>query len=85
MKFTKEQLLDKLDGEAEEDTIVETSRWSVLHDLIFRHEGNFYQTTYSCGATEQQDEAPFEYNDPETECPLVVQVPETVMVWKAMK
>jgi len=68
MKFKREDLQDLLWGEAEyleivEDTIVETTRWSVVSNLIFRYNGKFYQTLYSTGATEQQDERPFE-NDP---------------------
>ena len=63
--FAKEWLKDLLwedvnDGEVVEDKIIETSRWSVLHDMVFKYEGKFYIAPYSVGATEQQDEASFE-------------------------
>lgn len=51
-----------------EDNIVDTSRWSEIHEVVFKHQGKFYRTDYSCGATEMQDESPFEYDDDEIEC-----------------
>ena len=45
------------------DNILETSRWSEIHDLVFEYDGKLYQTTYSQGSTESQDESPFEYDD----------------------
>ena len=49
------------------DRIVDTTRWSVVHEIVFEDNGKFYQTTYSEGATEMQDERPWEYDD-EVEC-----------------
>jgi hypothetical protein len=43
--------------------IVDNTRWSVCYDLIFELDGKLYQGCYSRGATEQQDEHPFEYDD----------------------
>ncbi|MCF4099796.1 hypothetical protein [Maritalea mediterranea] len=48
--------------------IVDTSRWSNIYDLVFEWQGSFYRTSYSVGATEMQDEQPFEYADAEVEC-----------------
>ena len=45
------------------DKIIDTTRWSVVHEIVFEDNGKFYQTTYSEGATEMQDERPWEYDD----------------------
>lgn len=49
------------------DRIIDTARWSVVHEIVFEDNGKFYQTTYSVGATEMQHEAPWEYVD-EVKC-----------------
>jgi hypothetical protein len=64
-----------------EDNIVDTSRWSIYHKIIFEHEDKYYQTYYSEGATECQDESPWEYDD-EIECTEVHQVDKVVKVWE---
>lgn len=45
--------------------IYDTSRWSNHYTLVFKElaTDKFYQTDYREGATEQQDERPFEYED----------------------
>jgi hypothetical protein len=50
---TWEQIYDKL---------VDSNRWSKIYELVVRHipTGKFYMTDYSVGATEQQDEGPWE-------------------------
>ena len=70
--FTKEFLMDELDlpGSAIKDTITGDSRWSIFHNIIFEHDGVFYSADYSVGATEYQDESPWEY-DKEVECTVV--------------
>lgn len=45
------------------DEITDTSRWSIHHRIIFPYQGRFYETHYSEGATEMQDESPWEYDD----------------------
>jgi hypothetical protein len=46
-----------------EDTITGKSRWSIWHDVIFMDKltGKFYKGDYTVGATEGQDEQPWEY------------------------
>lgn len=63
-------VLDSLDGETDKiqvlrDTITDTGRWSIHHSLIFKlkETGKIYHTHYSVGATERQDERPWEYDD----------------------
>ncbi|MDN9010043.1 hypothetical protein [Brevibacillus laterosporus] len=66
------------------DRIVDQSRWSVYHDIIFKWiDGKYYSTGYSVGATECQDERPWEYED-EVECIEVHQVEKMVKVWEAV-
>jgi len=69
-KFSKDYLVNELDlpyGRVITDKIVDTSRWSIIHEIVFEDNGKFYQTTYSEGATECQDERPWEYKD-EIDC-----------------
>lgn len=71
------------DGPLEEiqDRVVETTRWSIIHELIFRdtRTGKVYRTSYSVGATEYQDESPFDYSGDMISC---VQVEEVEVVRK---
>ena len=70
MKFSKTYLKEELDLPYKNtiiDEIVDTSRWSIHHRIIFEDKGKFYETYYSEGATEMQDESPWEYED-EVDC-----------------
>jgi hypothetical protein len=80
VKFKKSDLLDlDLPWSAIEDTIVDHRRWSVDHNIIFKKDEKYYRTSYSVGATEQQDERPWEYED-EVECEEVQKVAKTITV-----
>lgn len=52
--------------EVVEDVLYDTSRWSTHHRLTIKRksDGKFFQSTYRRGATEMQDERPFEYSEP---------------------
>lgn len=67
--FSKDYLKYELDLPCNSivDRIVDTTRWSVVHEIVFEDNGKFYQTTYSVGATEMQYEIPWEYVD-EVKC-----------------
>lgn len=70
MKFSRSYLMDELElpyCNTVKNTIVDTSRWSIIHEIIFEDKGKFYKTTYSEGATECQDESPWEYEN-EIDC-----------------
>lgn len=69
IKLHKDYLINELNlpEDAVLDKITDTSRWSVHHEIVFLHDGKFYETHYSEGATESQDESPWEYDD-EVEC-----------------
>jgi len=74
MKFKKEYLQDII-GEKEviSSEIVETGRWHVLYYEVFKFEDKFYETSYRVGATEEQDEIPYEFEPDEIECNEVVE------------
>ena len=69
--FNKEYLTKELglpyDCKLIEDDIIDTTRWSIVHEIVFEDKGKFYMTTYSEGATEYQDERPWEYEN-EVKC-----------------
>lgn len=88
-KFAKGDLRECLWGGQgplieEEDTITDTGRWSIHHLLTFKEKesGKYYQVAYSRGATESQDERPFEDDDDEIECQEVRKVQKLVDVWE---
>lgn len=56
------------------DRIIEHGRWTVTHELIFKRDGKLWRATYRVGATEGQDEQPWEYDDVIT-CVEVIEVP----------
>lgn len=86
MKFKNDWLRELVyedhdEAEIIKDEICDNSRWSIIHDLIFKIGEKYYRTSYSVGATECQDERPFEYGE-ETECIEVVPVTKTIIVYK---
>jgi len=84
VEFEKSFLLDVLYGDIPdaliEDTILETTRLTIIHELIFQHDGKFYRVIYTVGATESQDERPWKYADKMIECTEVV--PQEIVVTK---
>lgn len=79
MLFKKTVLQDILGensaiGETVSDTIDEIDRWTVHHTLVFKTtiDGRFFVTGYRVGATEYQDERPFEFDPDDIECIEVV-------------
>lgn len=82
--FKTKDLLDlDLPDEAVHEEIIDSTRWSNIYEIVFEHDGSFWQTTYSCGATEQQDEGPWEYED-EVDCLQVEKRQVTVEKWVAV-
>lgn len=70
VRFSRDYLMKELDLPYDNtivDNIIDTTRWSIIHEIVFEDNGKFYRTTYSEGATECQDERPWEYED-EVEC-----------------
>lgn len=55
-----------------EDKIIGVSRWSTLHEIVFKWtDGKCYRAYYRVAATENQNEQPWE-NDNEIKCEEVV-------------
>jgi hypothetical protein len=65
------------------DEIIENSRWSILRLLTVQRisDGAFFRASYSVGATEQQDERPWEYSSPD----FYEVIPEQVVVTKYVR
>ncbi|HUX78837.1 MAG TPA: hypothetical protein VMW10_03690 [Alphaproteobacteria bacterium] len=83
MKFKKEFLIDIIDTcDVVLNEVIDHSRWSMHYRMIFRHNNKYYESYYSVGATEQQDESPYEYDPDEIECDEVKQVEKVVIVWE---
>jgi hypothetical protein len=75
VKFDKELLRDMAYGEVPDgfdviDTkLLDHGRWSLRYEQIFRFDGKIYVTQFSKGATEMQDERPYDYAPEQIECP----------------
>lgn len=69
-----------------QDELVDTSRWSHIHERIYQNleDGKFYSTSYSTGATECQDETPYEYDGDVIEFIEVKAVEKTITVFEAV-
>ena len=90
MKLTSEQGKSLVYGDLEgwetvSERIEDVSRWSVNHSGIFKHieTNKFYKTYWSVGATEIQDERPFDHYPPELV--EVQQVEKTILIWEEKK
>ena len=71
LKIGREQALDIVYDDNEyfeiiEDSITDTSRWSEFHRIVVKQKatGKFFVSHYTQGLTEQQDESPYEHEDP---------------------
>lgn len=84
MKFKKEFLQEEVYNAIHEE-IISTSRWSINKLMVFEYEGRYYRAYYSVGATECQDESPFEYDEDEIECEEVELKEVVVKKWVAKK
>lgn len=71
MIFNREVLVEKLDGDdVVIDEITDAGRWTIGHEIVFRHDEKLYRSWYSVGATEYQDDPPWD-GEEEVECPEV--------------
>ena len=82
--FPKQFLFEILGGSPDrvEDKITDNGRWSINHTLVFKAEGKLWQVGYSVGATEQQDESPWEYEKDPIPCTEVKAVEKTVIAYE---
>ncbi len=92
MKFPRQDMQEMAYGDSdylipiEEDTI-DSSRWSIQHKVIFKDKntGKTYVSFYSVGATEMQDESPYEWDGKEIECDEVKQEKVEALIWVIQK
>ena len=80
--YSKDYLVNELDlpYSAIFDEMTDVSRWSIHHRIVFEDGGKFYSAHYSEGATESQDERPWEY-DGDVECSEVELKEVTIKKW----
>lgn len=71
LTLTKEQARDIIYGDSKDfveiqNEIVEHGRWNVVHEIVIQRkfDGRYFMDRYDVGATESQDEEPYEYFDP---------------------
>lgn len=86
IKFPVGEMLEIISEESEdseliEDVITDTSRWSIHHNIVFKKDNRFYSTWYSEGATEYQDERPWD-SKTEVECTEVRPVETKKIVYQ---
>lgn len=91
-QFAKTDLQELLCDECETLTVIrnemyDTSRWSIWYDLIFKENetDKLYQTSYSRGATECQDESPWEYDGDMIDCHEVEKYEKTIIEYRPIK
>ena len=91
MKFKREELQRMAYEDSERLEIVErkisdSSRWSIHYSVVFRDNetDKHYSSYYSVGATEYQDESPYEYESEEVECQEVELKEVLVKKWVAI-
>ena len=88
MKFTKDFLRgliswqEPLGGELIQNEITGHGRWTIDHNIVFSYGDKYYMTDYSVGATESQDESPWQYDPAEIECIEVRPVEKTVITYE---
>jgi hypothetical protein len=90
MLFAKDFLVSAVndynpDTEVVEERLTGTSRWSIHYSVVFKFMDKFYLANFRRGATEQQDEQPYEYDKAEIEVPEVRQVEVLVKKYEVIK
>jgi hypothetical protein len=89
MKFNKQDLIDLLEDDHGDfrkikHDLIDTSRWSLVYQMIFQYQEKYYQSVYRSAATEIQDERPYEYDPDEIECAEVKPIERTVIDFVAV-
>lgn len=71
LQLTKTEARNAISGDLDgfeviKDEICDKSRWSINYELIIKRvsDNKFFRDYYSSGATESQDESPWEYDEP---------------------
>jgi len=85
MLFKKEFLQYQEWDRTIEKKITSHGRWTVGYRVVFLHEGKFYMTLYTKGATEYQGHTPYDLESDLIECPEVVPVEKVVIAWEPIE
>ena len=92
MEFSAEVMLSIANDDTDEfikveDQIIDNERWTVTHEMIFQQisTGKFYRSYFRRGATEYQDEGPYEYDGDIITCKEVVKKEVMVEQWVEKK
>ena len=66
-----------------ETEIVDTTRWATVHVMVFKDlaTSKCYRSYFNRGATEMQDERPYEYDNPIIKCHEVVEKEVLTKKW----
>lgn len=64
--------------------LIDHTRWCLVYELVFVINDKAYLSTYRVGATESQDESPYEYEDDLIECQEVVAKEVKAIRWVAI-
>jgi hypothetical protein len=69
-----------------QEELCDTSRWSHIYERVYKDltTGKFYSTSYSVGATEKQDERPYEYDGEEVEFVEVKPVEKVIITYETV-
>ena len=92
MKFPVETMREIARDKSEEYEaikikVIDTDRWTIQYEVIFMgiKTGKYYRTFWSRGATEMQEERPYDYETGEIECDEVESVEVTIKQWRKVR
>ena len=83
--LTEDELKLIEDTEVIRNKIYDTSRWSNQYEWVFRVGDKFYESHYSVGATESQDESAYEHDGDMIDVTEVVPVEQTIIKYVPKK
>jgi hypothetical protein len=82
MLFKKEFLVEEAYDDLIREEVIGQRRWSTEYRRVFQQDGKFYETRYSVGNTEYQDEHPYDVEPNDIECKEVFPHQVTITVYK---
>lgn len=75
IQIPKSEMQDLIYTTVVRTRIIDHRRWAVTYEVIFERDGKLYRSTYDRGATEYQNEEPYEYDNDPVECKEVRKIP----------
>lgn len=80
-KEAKDILWEETPYKIVKNELVDNTRWNLVYDLVVEKDGRFFRTSYTTGATEMQDNSPFDYTKT-VEFEEVFPVEKTIVVYE---